>query len=317
MSPRTPRTSSSGVCGISCSVRWVDFEEAADQLYSAAAADFIATRNELAKQLKADGDELGSTRLKALRKPTVAAWLTNLVAREFPDELDDLLALGDEFREATADLDGDRLRELTPKRHQSLDKLAKAAAALAEKQGQKVSADVAQKLRETLDAALVDPAAGAAVREGRLSSALRHVGFGVVDESGAPSNVTPLTDERRRAARDRRRTAGAADTAAKETAEQESAAERRAREKAEQEAEERAAAEKAKAREEFEQAVAAAEEAEEKVEQLDRQLDEARQELVELQQRIRSLGEELDEARKAAREAQKESRQARKRYNRL
>ena len=59
----------------------MDFEEAADALYAAPAADFIATRNELAKQLKADGDQLGSTRLKAMRKPTVAAWVANLVAR--------------------------------------------------------------------------------------------------------------------------------------------------------------------------------------------------------------------------------------------
>ena len=51
----------------------MDFEEAADAVYAAPAADFIATRNELAKQLKADGDALAATRLKALRKPTVAA----------------------------------------------------------------------------------------------------------------------------------------------------------------------------------------------------------------------------------------------------
>ncbi|GAB2677118.1 hypothetical protein [Kribbella swartbergensis] len=287
----------------------VDFEEAADQLYAVPAADFIATRNELAKQLKADGDQLGSTRLKAMRKPTVAAWVANLVARELSDDLDDLLALGDEFREATADLDGERLRELTPKRHKLLDKLAKDAAKLSEEQGQKVSADVAQKLRETLDAALVDPAAGDAVREGRLSSALRHVGFGVVDESGEPTNVTPLTDERRQRARERRK--------AETTAEDESAAARRKREQAEREQEERAAAEKAKAKQALEDAVAAAQDAEAKVEDLDNQLDEAREALAEAQELVRRLGAELDEARRAARDAQKESREARKRYNRL
>ncbi|MFI7068057.1 hypothetical protein ACIBL3_44195 [Kribbella sp. NPDC050124] len=288
----------------------MDFEEAADALYAAAAADFIATRNELAKQLKADGDQLGSTRLKAMRKPTVAAWVANLVARELPDELDDLLALGDEFREATADLDGERLRELTPKRHKLLDKLAKDATKLSEKEGQKVSADVGQKLRETLDAALVDPAAGDAVREGRLSSALRHVGFGVVDESGEPTNVTPLTDERRQRARDRRK----AETAAEE---EESAAARRKREQAEREEEEREAAEKAKAKKALEEAVAAAQEAEAKVEDLDNQLDEAREALADAQEVVRRVGTELDEARRAARDAQKESREARKRYNRL
>jgi hypothetical protein len=288
----------------------VDFEEAADALYGAAAADFIATRNQLAKQLKADGDQLGSTRLKALRKPTVAAWVANLVARELPDDLDDLLALGDEFREATADLDGDRLRELTPRRHQLIDGLVKSASELAGDRGQKVSADVSQKLRETLDAALVDPAAGDAVREGRLSSALRHVGFGVVDENGEPTNVTPLTDERRKAAQQRRK-------AAKVQEDAESGAVRSAREKAEREEEARDARIREEARLHLEEAVAAAERAEATAEDLDSQLTEAQDALEVARETVRRLTAELDEARKAAREAQKESREARKRYNRL
>ncbi|ONI67008.1 hypothetical protein BWI15_27905 [Kribbella sp. ALI-6-A] len=286
----------------------MDFEEAADALYAAPAADFIATRNELAKQLKADGDQLGSTRLKALRKPTVAAWLTNLVSRERPDEIDDLLALGDEFREATADLDGERLRELTPKRHKAIDALVKAANELATEHGQKISADVGQKLRETLDAALVDPAAGDAVREARLSSALRHVGFGVVDENGEPSNVTPLTDERRQRAKERRSKTREVEDSAKE-----SAAEKAAREKAEREEEKR----KAAAQREFEAAVKAAESAEATVEELDAQLTDAQEALEHAREEVRRLTAELDEAKKVAREAQKESREARKRYNRL
>ncbi|WP_112247881.1 hypothetical protein [Kribbella monticola] len=308
----------------------MDFEEAASRLYAAPAADFIATRNELAKELKAAGDQLGSTRLKALRKPTVAAWLANLVARELPDDIDDLLALGDEFREATADLDGERLRELTPRRHKLIDQLTKSAASLSEREGQKVSADVGQKLRETLDAALVDPAAGEAVREGRLSSALRHVGFGVVDESGEPSNVTPLTDERRQRAEERRAkktTKAETEKAQPEKAEpevKETAAEKkqrekaeREREKAEREQEEREAAEKAAAKKEFEDAVAAAESTEAAVADLAGQLEAAREALADAQEAVHRIGDELDEARKAAREAQKESREARKRYNRL
>ncbi|WP_328333498.1 hypothetical protein OHA70_16720 [Kribbella sp. NBC_00382] len=292
----------------------MDFDEAADALYAAPSADFISRRNELAKQLKADGDQLGSTRLKALRKPTVAAWLTNLLARELPDEIDDLLALGDEFRQATADLDGEKLRELTPRRHKLLDQLSKSATGLAEREGQKVSADVGQKLRETLDAGLVDPAAGEAVREARLSSALRHVGFGVVDESGEPSNVTPLTDERRQRAQDRRRAKAEVPEPEQET---ESAAAKAKREKAEREEEEREAAEKAAAKKELDDAVAAAEAAEAVVADLDTQLSDARDALAEAQEAVHRVGEELDEARKAARAAQKDSREAKKRYNRL
>jgi uncharacterized coiled-coil protein SlyX len=289
----------------------VDFEEAASQLYAAPGADFIATRNELAKQLKADGDQLGSTRLKALRKPTVAAWLANLVARERPDELDDLLALGDEFRQATADLDGERLRELTPRRHQLLDQLTKAAKSLAEDKGQQISADVGQKLRETLDAAMVDPAVGEAVREARISSALRHVGFGVVDESGEPSNVTPLTDDRRKRAEERRTKASTQPEKAAESADQKAA-----REKAEREQEEREQAERAEAKRELDEAIAAAEAADTNVDGLGTQLAAAREAVEKAQDEVRRITGELDEARKAARAAQQESREARKRFNR-
>jgi len=316
MPARTDGWQSLIAAGRSGSVSWVDYDEAADALYAAPATDFISRRNELAKELKATGDQLGSTRLKALRKPTVAAWLANLVARELPDDIDDLLALGDEFRAATADLDGERLRELTPKRHKLLDQLSKSAAGLAEREGQKVSADVAQKLRETLDAGLVDPAAGEAVREARLSSAFRHVGFGVVDESGEPSNVTPLTDERRQRAQDRRR-AKTAEAEAESAEETESPAAKAKREKAEREQEEREAAEKAAAKKELDEAAAAAEAAEGAVADLDTQLTDARDALVEAQEAVHRIGEQLDEARKAAREAQKESREARKRYTRL
>jgi hypothetical protein len=54
--------------------------------------------------------------------------------------------------------------------------------------GRTVTAAVAERLAETLDAALVDPGAAQLLRGGRLTSALRHVGFGVVDETGQPAD---------------------------------------------------------------------------------------------------------------------------------
>jgi septal ring factor EnvC (AmiA/AmiB activator) len=55
--------------------------------------------------------------------------------------------------------------------------------------GRTVTAAVAERLTETLDAALVDPGAAQLLRSGRLTSALRHVGFGVVDETGQPAQI--------------------------------------------------------------------------------------------------------------------------------
>ena len=173
----------------------MDLDEIVDELYGLPPEEFTAARNTAAKQAKSDGDAELSDQVKALAKPTVAAWLANQLARERADELESLALLGEQMREATASMDGARLRELTPRRHSEVDALVKDAGKLA---GRKVSADVAQKLRETLDAALVDPAAAQAVRSGQLTSALRHVGFGVVDESGEPSNVFQLAPRRSR-----------------------------------------------------------------------------------------------------------------------
>lgn len=66
------------------------------------------------------------------------------------------------------------------------------ARAHAKDRGRTVSQTVADRLTETLDAALVDPGAAQLLRSGRLASALRHVGFGVVDESGEPAKLAPM-----------------------------------------------------------------------------------------------------------------------------
>lgn len=171
----------------------MDLDEIVDELYGLPPEEFTAARNTAAKQAKSDGDAELSDKVKALAKPTVAAWMANQLARERADELESLSLLGEQMREATASMDGARLRELTPRRHSEVDALVKDATKLS---GRKVSADVTQKLRETLDAALIDPAAAQAVRSGQLTSALRHVGFGVVDESGEPSNVFQLAPRR-------------------------------------------------------------------------------------------------------------------------
>ena len=58
--------------------------------------------------------------------------------------------------------------------------------------GRSVTPTVADRLTETLDAALIDPGAAQLLRSGQLTSALRHVGFGVVDETGSPAKLAPM-----------------------------------------------------------------------------------------------------------------------------
>ena len=316
----------------------MDTDEAADQLYSAAPEDFVARRNELAKQAKSDGDSDAAAQIKELRKPTAAAWLANQLSREHADEIGELLLLGDDLRAASATLDGDRLRELSPRRQDAVQGLVKHARTLAKNADRQVSADVAQKLSETLDAALVDPAAAAAVRVGRLTTALRHVGFGLVDESGEPtdlSNVVSIAQARAEREPANKAKAATKKAAKPEPAEEpeeekpakeapkETAAQRRKREDAEEaftEAEselDQADDTVSELSDELDRRKQAVKDAQSEVERLAAELEDAREELDSARKAVRRGSEELDEARKDARTARRTHREAKVRLDRL
>jgi hypothetical protein len=167
----------------------VDTYSALVELYGLPPEDFIAARNDLAKAVTAAGDVAAGAQVKTLRKPTLAAWLANQLVRAVPERIDELTELGAELRDAHLSRDGARLRTFVAE-------LARTARFLARDRGRKVTGTVADRLTETLDAALVDPGAAQMLRTGRLTSALRHVGFGVVDEAGEPAQIVPIAQER-------------------------------------------------------------------------------------------------------------------------
>ena len=65
-----------------------EFDQRLDELYRERPEDFVATRDELVKELRADGDRDGAERLKKLRRPTATAWLINRVALDSPELLE-------------------------------------------------------------------------------------------------------------------------------------------------------------------------------------------------------------------------------------
>ena len=161
-----------------------------------------------ATALKEAGDANGGATVKALRKPTTAAWLANHLVRVAPDLIAELTEFGDELRAVVAAGDGPRLRRLTPRRHDLVQRLVATARTEVATMGRVVTPTVSERLAETLDAALVDPAAAKLLRTGQLTSALRHIGFGVVDERGEPVTVRPLKVARRRVRHGPRRRRG-------------------------------------------------------------------------------------------------------------
>ena len=152
------------------------------ELYALPPEEFTTARDAAAKQAKAAGDPAAGKELKALRRPSVAAWLVNRLAAEQGALLEQLLALGPALAEAQAAGHADDLRALGRQRRQLVEAVAGTAVSAA---GRPVAGPVRDEVVSTLEAALADPSSAEAVRSGRLVRALSYAGFGEVDLSGA------------------------------------------------------------------------------------------------------------------------------------
>ena len=71
-----------------------------DELADVPPEEFVAARDELARQLKADGKADEAAAVKKLRKPTVAQWLIEQVRRHHTDALDALRTASSEVAQA-------------------------------------------------------------------------------------------------------------------------------------------------------------------------------------------------------------------------
>jgi hypothetical protein len=158
----------------------------ADDLYALPLGDFTPARDAKAKELK--GTDLAAP-VKALKKPSLAAWVVNLLVRRDAAQVDQVLQVGTALREAQANLDGEELRALTRQRRQLTAAVTTQARGLAREEGVKVTPAVADQVEATLTAAMVDEGAARAVRSGLLVAALVATGVGEVDV--APALAAP------------------------------------------------------------------------------------------------------------------------------
>lgn len=121
--------------------------------------------------------------VKALRKPVVSAWAVNALVHD--GGLADALALAAELREAQDDLDAAELARLSKQRRALVAGLARQAVTLGRERGVSVSGAARDDVEKTINAAVMDAAAAAAVSTGRLVRPLEATGFDAVDVTGA------------------------------------------------------------------------------------------------------------------------------------
>jgi len=174
-----------------------DEKKEVDRLFELPPEEFIAGRDELAKRLKAEGRTEDAAQVRSLRRPTVAAWAANQVARRHPDDVKELLEAGAALRQTQRKvLSGVRaggFREGMERRRQVVNRLTKAAEKVLRESGH-ASAGAAEAVTATLEAASLDDEAAEQFRAGRLSKELpAPAGFG----AAAGLELVPAEPERK------------------------------------------------------------------------------------------------------------------------
>jgi hypothetical protein len=169
---------------------------APEDLYGLPLEEFTPARDVLAKELRAAGRKDEAAEVKSLRKPSVAAWALNRVARDHPEAIGRLRTAGADLREAQQEAmsgDAGRLREASRALSDEIDRVAELAAGALQAAGRPVSAAQQEKLVATLRTAAVDAAAGEALVRGVLVDDLEPTGFSLL---GAPSGDAPAPARR-------------------------------------------------------------------------------------------------------------------------
>ena len=249
----------------------LDIDKEIDRLYGVAPSEFVAERGRIARALRDEGRKGEADEVKALAKPTTAAWIVNQLVREKRRDVDRLLAAGEGLREAQrAAVAGEgtsRFEEARGEENESRRALTDATASLLAERGRKASPAVLDQVDQTLRAAAVLDEGRELLAAGRLVRELEAGGFELL------AGVEPSKPKRggaRRPAAKRQERVGQAREDVKEArsrareandalrrAEREAKAARRALDAAETAAEE--------ARQEADEAAAALEQAEEEL----------------------------------------------------
>ena len=150
--------------------RAVDVPSVAVELFAGPPETFVARRDALAKRLRGEGRVEESKAVKRLRRPTAAAHAVNVLVREAPDLVNEVMtaaaALATAQRRALSGLSGTDLRGAVRAHNQAIDGLMAAVPEVAA-----MPANARDDVRRTLHAAALDDDLAARVVAGVLSTA--------------------------------------------------------------------------------------------------------------------------------------------------
>lgn len=162
-----------------------------DRLYALPLDEFTAERDALAKRLRGDGDREAAGVVKALKKPSVAAWAVNQVRRDRPDEVRGLLDVTEELHRVYAGIASagarERLGEAAAMQRELVGSLVRCAAQLLEAGGHGGGEATLTKVADTLRAAALDEDLREQIAAGRVVKERRAAGLGPLSAMPAPT----------------------------------------------------------------------------------------------------------------------------------
>jgi hypothetical protein len=154
-------------------------DEAVDELYGANLDAFVAERTRLARELKESGEGEAAAQLAQLKKPTVAAWALNQLARQRRRDVDLLLDAGHRLRQAQEGVVGgaDRasFEQAQKTERDALRRLTQQASQLLGG----ASAQVLAQISGTLRTAAISEEGRELLARGRFTTPLESEGFDV------------------------------------------------------------------------------------------------------------------------------------------
>ncbi len=154
-------------------------DEATDHLYSVELDAFVPERTRLARELRDAGDRTAAERVAKLKKPTVAAWALNQLARRRRRDVDLLLDAGHRLRQAQEGVVGGADREAFEKAQKTQrDALRRLTQQASQLLGGASSQALAQ-ISGTLRAAAVSEEGRELLARGRFTAPLEAEGFDV------------------------------------------------------------------------------------------------------------------------------------------
>ena len=163
-------------------------------LFAVPPEDFVATRDRLARELRAAGDRDEAAAVKRLRRPTIPVWALNQVVSIDPQAIRELVAASEGARTAQHDVlggaDADLLRSALARRREAIGAVARSARRVVDESGRSGDAQV-RDIENALHTVVGSPALTADLARAELA------GLDADDEADATlfaGSVSPIED---------------------------------------------------------------------------------------------------------------------------